>query len=82
MTMPLSTKSSIQKIVKDALKLPYRNKEVSKDQYTEINRNVSRMLYEIVGEVTDLGGEVVNTLRETAGKEVTKAIESLRTVTA
>ncbi|MCJ1420285.1 PHD and RING finger domain-containing protein 1 [Xylographa parallela] len=78
--MPLSTKSDIQKLVKDALRLPYKNNEITKDQYTEINRHVSRMLYDKVGEPPHLDGEAAATLRRLASDEVTKAVRSLHSV--
>ncbi|MCJ1286986.1 PHD and RING finger domain-containing protein 1 [Xylographa opegraphella] len=78
--MPLSTKSEIQKLVKDALRLPYKNNELTKDQYTDINRHVSRMLYDKVGERSHLDGEAAETLRSLASDEVTKAIRSLRSM--
>ncbi|MCJ1319943.1 hypothetical protein MMC15_005279 [Xylographa vitiligo] len=78
--MPLSTKSDIQKLVKDALRLPYKNNELTKDQYTEINRHVSRMLYDKVGEPSHLDGEAAEILRRLASDEVTKAVRSLHSM--
>lgn len=75
--MSLSTKSNIQKMVKDALKSPYQNGEINKDQYTDINRSVSRMLYDAVGESASLGGEAMETWKRMAAEEVTKAVQSL-----
>ena len=76
--MPLSAKEDIQKLVKDALKVPYKNKEVSKEQYTEINRTVSRMLYDEVGESANLSSEAVDNWKRIAIEEVAKAVQSLR----
>ena len=76
--MPLSAKEDIQKLVKDALKVPYKNKEVSKEQYTEINRTVSRMLYDEVGESANLSSEAVENWKRMANEEVAKAVQSLR----
>ena len=77
--MSLSAKESVQKLVKEALKSPYRNKRVSKDQYTEINRSVSRMLYDIVGEEGNVDEEMSERWREMANEEVAKALNSLGT---
>lgn len=77
-SMSLSTKSNIQKMVKDALKSPYKNKELSKDEYTEINRNVSRMLYDRVGESSQFDGEAAEVWQKLANQEVAKAVQSLR----
>lgn len=52
--MSYSTKQEIQRMVGAVLKPFYHNKEINKDQYTDINRDVSRMLYERVGDATGL----------------------------
>ncbi|KAL2050574.1 hypothetical protein ABVK25_009244 [Lepraria finkii] len=78
--MPLSTKSDLQKMVTAALK-PYYPNEVSKDQYTDINRNVSRMLYEKVGENGSLEGEARENWERLARDEVAKAVQSLKATT-
>ena len=75
--MSLSAKSDIQKMVKDALKSPYKNGDINKDQYTEINRNVSRMLYDAVGESVNLSREGIETWKKMAADEVNKAVQSL-----
>ncbi|MCJ1411326.1 hypothetical protein MMC19_005414 [Ptychographa xylographoides] len=80
LNMPLTTKSEIQKMVKDALKSPYQKNEVSKDQYTEINRNVSRMLYDRVGESANLEGESANSWRKIAEEEVSKAVQAINAI--
>ncbi len=78
--------------MKDALKVPYLNKQVTKDQYTEINRNVSRMLYDRVGEEADSkanghgngnpNGDViaadVENWKRMAKEEVERAVSSLQ----
>ncbi|KAL5117576.1 hypothetical protein ACEQ8H_004469 [Pleosporales sp. CAS-2024a] len=45
-----STKAELQRMVTAVLKPVYVKKEVTKEQYTDINRDVSRLLYEKVGE--------------------------------
>ncbi|KNG45373.1 phd and ring finger domain-containing protein [Stemphylium lycopersici] len=45
-----STKAELQRMVTAVLKPIYLKKEVSKQQYTDVNRDVSRLLYEKVGE--------------------------------
>ncbi|KAF2025378.1 hypothetical protein EK21DRAFT_103982 [Setomelanomma holmii] len=45
-----STKAELQRMVTAVLKPIYLKKDISKEQYTEINRDVSRLLYEKVGE--------------------------------
>lgn len=78
--MPLSTKSELQKMVTAALK-PHYPTVVSKDQYTDINRNVSRMLYEKVGENGSLEGEARESWERLAREEVAKAVQSLKAST-
>jgi hypothetical protein len=48
--MSYEMKQEIQKMVSTALKPYYNRKELSKEKYTEINREVSRMLYDKVWE--------------------------------
>ncbi|KAI9930460.1 hypothetical protein MW887_011214 [Aspergillus wentii] len=75
---PSSTvKSDIQKVVGTALKPYYRTKVVSKEEYTEINRNISRMFYEQVGEAESLGAGTRADLEKSAKDEVQRAIEAL-----
>ena len=76
--MPLSTKTDLQKMVSTALTPHYQSNTVSKDQYTDINRNVSRFLYEKVGDAGSVNGETRKTWERLASDEVAKAIESLK----
>jgi hypothetical protein len=46
-----STKQEIQRMVTAPLRPLYQKKEVTKDQYTEINRDVCRLIYDRVGGV-------------------------------
>ncbi|KAJ5584964.1 uncharacterized protein N7459_004764, partial [Penicillium hispanicum] len=73
----LAVKSAIQKMVGAALKPHYREKTVSKDQYTEINRTISRMLYEKVGDTESLSLESQLDLEQAAKHEVQKTIDAL-----
>lgn len=49
-SLSYSTKAELQRMVTAVLKPMYLKKEVTKEQYTEINRDISRLLYEKVGE--------------------------------
>jgi hypothetical protein len=55
-------KSHIQQLVSNALKPHYRTGELTRDEFTEINKKICRRLYEIVeqGEGVDslIDGEV------------------------
>lgn len=77
-TMSLSTKSSIQKLVSAALKPLYNDATITKDEYTTINRDVSRMLYDRIGEVDTLEEEQRSRWEKVAGEEVGRAVGALR----
>lgn len=79
--MSLSTKSDLQKMVSTSLKPYYHSNTISKDQYTDINRNVSRMLYDKVGDTGSLDGEARETWEKLATDEVGKAVDSLKAPT-
>ena len=51
---------------------------MSKDQYTDINRKVSRLLYEKVGDAGSVKGEARKTWERLASEEVAKAVQSLK----
>lgn len=75
--LSLAVKSGIQKLVGSALKPHYRTKVVSKDEYTDINRTVSRKLYERVGDGESLEGETKAKLERAANENVQKAVDGL-----
>ena len=77
-TMPLSTKTDLQRMVSTALTPHYQSNTVSKDQFTDINRNVSRLLYEKVGDTGSISGEARKTWERLASDEVAKAVQSLK----
>lgn len=56
--LSFNAKSDVQKLVSSALKPYYRNKTISKDEYTTINRDISRRLYDQIGdfEALDIEG--------------------------
>lgn len=64
-------------MVGTALKPHYRAKTISKDQYTEINRTISRMFYDRVGSKESLDPEPRDDLEHAAKMEVQKAIDGL-----
>lgn len=77
MTMSLSAKAELQKLVSAALKPHYKNSVINKDQYTDINRNVSRMLYDIVGDNSTASEEKREEWERIATNEVEKAVKAL-----
>lgn len=73
----LAVKSDIQKMVGTALKPHYRAKTISKDQFTEINRTISRKLYELVGTAESLASERRADIEAVAKREVQNTIGAL-----
>ncbi|KAL8775283.1 MAG: hypothetical protein Q9209_000290 [Squamulea sp. 1 TL-2023] len=74
----LTAKEGVAKMVSLALKPHYHRSEISKDQYTDINRNVSRMLYEKVGVEENLTDSTRENWAKLASEEVAKAVQSLK----
>lgn len=65
-------------MVKLALGTRYRDKEITKDQYTDINKNVSRKLYELVQDASALSGkEQRERWQSVADEEVRKAVSAI-----
>jgi hypothetical protein len=64
-------------MVGTALKPHYRAKTISKDQFTEINRTISRKLYERVGTAEFLGPEPRADIEAVAKHEVQDTIDAL-----
>jgi hypothetical protein len=79
--MPLAVKEDIQKLMKGVLREPYRKNEISKEEYTEINMNVSRQLYEIYGDSAKLDEEAIETCQRKAMEWVTASIAVLHPAT-
>ncbi|KAK3109517.1 hypothetical protein LTR53_017152, partial [Teratosphaeriaceae sp. CCFEE 6253] len=74
-----SAKEEIQRMVKLALGPRYRDQEMSKEQYTDINRDVSRKMYERVGDASALTDQAERERWQgVAEGEVKKAIAALR----
>ncbi|EMC98905.1 hypothetical protein BAUCODRAFT_120197 [Baudoinia panamericana UAMH 10762] len=73
-----SAKKEIQRMVKLALAPRYRDKEISKEHYTDINRDVSRKMYELVGDASALTDQAERERwQSVADNEVKKAISTL-----
>lgn len=76
--MSLSAKLNAQKIVSAALQPYYRGNSISKDQYTDVNRSVSRMLYDKAGDLGSVSGDAREKWERFASEEVAKAVESFK----
>ncbi|CAA9963405.1 HRD1 HRD ubiquitin ligase complex ER membrane component [Pyrenophora teres f. maculata] len=80
-----STKAELQRMVTAVLKPLYLKKEVTKQEYTDVNRDVSRLLYEKVGEA---GADALadqdtrEKWQKMASDEVDVAVKGLRTAGA
>ena len=79
--MPFSTKTDLQRMVSSALKPHYQNNSVNKDQYTDINRNVSHMLYDRYGQLGTIDGDSREGWERLASDEVAKAVKELQALT-
>lgn len=77
-TMSLNAKADVQKLVATALKPHYNEQTISKDEYTNINREISRMLYDKIGDSGALDGDGKAVWEKVAGEEVNKAVNALR----
>ncbi|CAG8059434.1 unnamed protein product [Penicillium salamii] len=74
----LALKADIQKMVGTALKPHYKKKIISKEQYTNVNRSISRMLYERVGDRETLEPDERTNLDTEAQHEVQNTIDALK----
>lgn len=74
----MDKKADVQKLVSAALKPHYHEQKISKDEYTTINRDVSRMLYDKIGDFEALDLEGKAKWEKVAGEEVNKAITALK----
>ncbi|KAK9244999.1 hypothetical protein V1506DRAFT_539589 [Lipomyces tetrasporus] len=64
--LSLEEKTQIQEIVRDVLRPLYRSGDVSKDQYTDINKKVSHVLYDLaISEIrSDESSSVVENMKD------------------
>ncbi|KAF2201786.1 hypothetical protein GQ43DRAFT_20352 [Delitschia confertaspora ATCC 74209] len=82
-SLSYSTKREIQRMVTIALKPFYFKKEVNKDEYTDINRDISRLMYERVGSATGLSDQQTREKwQKMAGDEVRAAVKALKAFNA
>lgn len=64
-------------MVKAALKPHYQRQSISKDEYTDINRDVSRKLYDMVGDASALSDQRERErFQDVADGEVEKAVSA------
>jgi hypothetical protein len=71
-------KTDVQKLVGSELKPYYRRKIITKEEYTEINRTISRSLYDRVEKSGQLHDGQFQELKDSAHKAVKEAVDSIR----
>lgn len=75
-----SLKSDLQKMVRTALKPHYYQKLITKDDFIDINKRISRQLYELVGSSDGLNSESRIRWEKVASDEVNNAVAQLKDV--
>jgi hypothetical protein len=75
--LDLKTKTEIQALVKAVLKPLFSAKQVTSEEYTDINRDVSRKLYDQIGTETNFS-DAKERWKKVAEDEVHNAVQSLR----
>lgn len=78
--MSLTDKEQIQALVKDNLRPLYRQKTITADQYTDINREISRRLYDEVAAAGGMKREERDRWKHIAAAEVDTAVKALQTL--
>jgi hypothetical protein len=79
--MSIEAKEGINKIVKGALAPHWKSAEITKEQYAEINRDVSRKLYDWIADSNSSATEENDKCawEKIATAEVATAVKSLTT---
>ncbi|OLN83672.1 PHD and RING finger domain-containing protein [Colletotrichum chlorophyti] len=77
-SIPFETKEKISSIVRAALKPHWRAQELTSEQYANINRDVSRKLYEGLRDPAALDEDAKKAWEKIATKEVARAVEDLK----
>ena len=77
--LSVSAKEEVQKLVRGVLESQWTKQFINRDQFTEVNRDVSRKLYEMVGNGDDLTQpEKRQMWVDVAAKEVRNALQVLK----
>jgi hypothetical protein len=77
-TLSFNAKSDVQKMVSAALKPFYNEQIISRDEYTNVNRDTCHKLYDKIGDFEALDVEGKARWEKVAGEEVTKAVGALK----
>ena len=73
-----SRKSDIQKMVKAVLDPIWVAQSLTKDEYTDVNRSVSRLLYDKIGITSPFSSDARVGWKKIASDEVEQAIQALK----
>jgi hypothetical protein len=76
--LSFNAKSDVQKMVSAALKPFYNEQIISKDEYTNVNRDTCHKLYDKIGDFEALDVEGKARWEKVAGEEVMKAVGALK----
>ncbi|KAK1756203.1 hypothetical protein QBC47DRAFT_379394 [Echria macrotheca] len=77
--LPLGVKESISGIVRSALKPHWKSSKLTTEQYVNINRDISQMLYKQVQDPNAINDDIRQSWRKLAIDEVDKAVAELIT---
>jgi hypothetical protein len=75
--LPFEMKQNISEVVRNALKPHYQSKQLTKEQFMSINRDISHKIYEEVKDPKAVNEDTKQGWEKTATKEVERAIASL-----
>ncbi|KAI9780051.1 MAG: PHD and RING finger domain-containing protein 1 [Geoglossum umbratile] len=74
----LSAKSDIERVVRAALNPYWQSNNISKEQFSNVNKSVSRMLYDKIADMTALDDKEKGKWEKLAVEEVRNAVEALK----
>ncbi|KAK0753237.1 hypothetical protein B0T18DRAFT_9747 [Schizothecium vesticola] len=76
--LPLEIKESISSIVRSALKPHWKSNQLTAEQFSTINRDISRKIYEQVQDPAFVGNDLRQSWESLASKEVARAMADLK----
>lgn len=76
--LPLEIKESISSIVRSALKPHWKSNRLTAEQFSTINRDISRKIYEQVQDPAVVGNDLRQSWESLASKEVARAMADLK----
>lgn len=76
--LPREVKESINRFVRDALRPHWTSQSLTTEQYADINRNVSRKLYEDVTDAASIDDDTKRAWERLAIQEVDRAVSDMK----